>query len=82
MVFGTEELGVVAALSVAGFRPERVRKVEGRARFEYVADEVETVVRAYYAGQLQVIALAYAEALRTAKGVAMNALPEVAARVS
>ena len=78
MHFETQELGVVAALAVQGIRPHQVVRRQGRARFEF-GPEAEPIVRDYYGGTLAVPALAFAEALRTSKGIAMNALPELAA---
>lgn len=75
MSFETQELGVVAALTVRGIAPERIVRRNGRATFEYGPD-AEEVARAHYEGRLQVSSLAFAEAMRTAKGQAMNALPE------
>lgn len=75
MGFQTQELGIVAALSLRGIRPERVVRRQGRASFEF-GPEAEPVVRLYYDGKLTVPALAFAEALRTSKGIAINALPE------
>ena len=74
-MFSTMELGIVAALAVRGIRPERVVRRQGRANFEF-GTEAEPIVRDYYDGKLTVPALAFAEALRTSKGIAINALPE------
>ena len=74
-MFSTMELGIVAALAVRGIRPERVVRRQGRANFEF-GPEAEPVVRDYYGGTLQVPALLFAEAMRTSKGIALNALPE------
>jgi len=75
MALQTEELGLVAALAVGGIAPQRIVRRNGRAAFEY-GPEADPIVRNHYAGKLLVSSLAFAEAMRTAKGQAMNALPE------
>jgi hypothetical protein len=74
MAFETQELGVVAALAVRGIALQCIVRKNGRATFEF-GPEAEEVARAHYEGRLQVQSLAFSEALRTAKGQALNALP-------
>ena len=69
----TADLYLAAALFVSGHRPEQLLPKGGRTLFSFhPRPAIRDLVKRYYGGDLKVDALAYAEAIRSAKGAAMN----------
>jgi hypothetical protein len=67
------DLGLVALLRLRGHRPVRVRGDGQRAWWEFdPTPQVERDVAEFYAGTLMVPARDFAEAIRSAKGEAMQ----------
>ncbi len=69
----TADLYLAAALIASGHRPAELRP-DGRRTlfcFQPIA-AVRQLVARYYRGDLEVDALSYAEAVRSAKGAALN----------
>lgn len=69
----TADLYLVAALTVSGHRPQRLIPDDRRTLFAFdPCPALQDLVARYYQGDLQVDAVSYAEAIRSAKGAAVN----------
>ncbi len=69
----TADLYLAAALIVSGHRPQQLIPEHRRTLFLFdISAGVRETANRYYTGSLKVDAISYAEALRSAKGAAIN----------
>ena len=69
----TADLYLAAALMTCGHRPRQLIPDDRRTLFSFgPSASLHQLVSQYFSGTLQVDALTYAEALRSAKSAAMN----------
>ena len=68
----TADLYLTAALIVSGHRPQQLIPEHRRTLFLFDSAGVRETANRYYSGSLKVDAISYAEALRSAKGAAIN----------
>ena len=67
------DLYLVSALRLHGLQPQRVSRDGHRATWSFAETaQARRLVEAYYAHELMVDAINYAEHIRSAKGEAMN----------
>lgn len=70
---GTADLYLAAALIVTGHTPSQLIARDHRTIFTFAPSaDIRAIVEDYYRRNLQVDALAYAEAVRSAKSAAVN----------
>lgn len=73
-MFETEDIYLGAALQEAGLALASVTRAGSRAKFRFEADQrLRDAVSSYYSGRLQLTAHSFAERIRSAKSMAMNA---------
>jgi hypothetical protein len=73
-MYATEDLYLAAALQETGQAMESIRRTGHRATFEFAdSTTLEASIDDYFAGRLRVSAHGYAERIRSAKSMAVNA---------